>query len=249
MTRFELALTRPPTTLALQALPRTEEIAPATLKREFLEQLKTLRLRAGENLHKAQARYKKNYERVVVRENTELSVGEKACLRVEVTDVVWNHKLESLVQGLHRVMENCGTTQRLSIGDEVVRVSLDRVTRAPTRAQPRQHPRVQETLVDPADLPPTREKLPPTPPARVPRKARFALLEVSPHSTTQEYVVDRVVDAHMNDKGRVLCQVRWFCYNPSKDTWEYKVDIPIQFIRRYWRIKGLTTLNGEINLH
>jgi transposase InsO family protein len=33
MPPFELALTRPPSTLALQALPRADEIAPATLKR------------------------------------------------------------------------------------------------------------------------------------------------------------------------------------------------------------------------
>jgi hypothetical protein len=59
MPPFELALTRPPHTLALQALPRADEVAPNTLKREFLERLKTLRLRAGENLHKAQVRYKR----------------------------------------------------------------------------------------------------------------------------------------------------------------------------------------------
>jgi hypothetical protein len=44
-----------------------------------LERLKTLRLRAGENLHKAQVRYKKSYDREVVRKNTELSVGDEAC--------------------------------------------------------------------------------------------------------------------------------------------------------------------------
>jgi hypothetical protein len=93
MPPFELALTRPPPTLALPSLPRADEIAPDTLKREFLECLKTLRLRAGENLHKAQVRYKKIYERGVVRKNTELSVGDESYLRVEVTDVGRNHKL------------------------------------------------------------------------------------------------------------------------------------------------------------
>jgi hypothetical protein len=37
---------------------------------------------------------------------------------VEVTDVGRNHKLESLVQGPYRVVENAGTTLRLSIGEE-----------------------------------------------------------------------------------------------------------------------------------
>jgi adenylate cyclase class IV len=93
MQPFELALTRPPPTLALHALPRADEVAPAALKREFLERLKTLRLRAGENLHKAQVRYKKSYDRGVVRKNIELLVGDEAYLRVEITDVGWNHKL------------------------------------------------------------------------------------------------------------------------------------------------------------
>jgi hypothetical protein len=56
MPPFELALTMPPITLSLQALPRADEVASATLKREFLERLNTLRLRAGENLHKVQVR-------------------------------------------------------------------------------------------------------------------------------------------------------------------------------------------------
>jgi Integrase core domain len=56
MPPFELALTRPPPTLALPSLPRADKVAPATLKSEYLEQLKTLRLRAGGKLHKAQVR-------------------------------------------------------------------------------------------------------------------------------------------------------------------------------------------------
>jgi hypothetical protein len=199
-------------------------------------------------LHKAQARYKKYYDRGVVRKNTELSVGDEAYLRVEVTDVGRNHKLESLVQGPYRVMENCGTNLRLSIGDEVVRVSSDRVTRAPKRTQAIQQPRALETLAEPAELTQTSETVPPNPSPRVPKKVRFALPEVSSEGFEQEYVVDRVVGAQMNDKGRVLYQVRWFGHNPSEDAWEDKVDIRVHFIRRYWRLKGLTTLNGETTL-
>jgi hypothetical protein len=75
-----------------------------------------------ENLHKAQARYKKSYDRGVVRKYTDLSAGDEAYLRVEVTDVGHNHKSESLVQGPYRVVGNAGTTLQLSIGDEFVRV-------------------------------------------------------------------------------------------------------------------------------
>jgi hypothetical protein len=134
MLPFELVLTMPPPTLSLQAVPRADEVAPATLKREFFERLKTLRLCAGESLRKAQVRYKKSYDRGVVRKNTDLYLGDKAYLRVEISDIGRNHKLKYLVHGPYRVVKNAGTTLRLCIGDETVRVSSDRVTRAPTRS-------------------------------------------------------------------------------------------------------------------
>lgn len=146
MPPFELALSRPPPTLSLQVSPRPEEVSPKTLKREFLERLKTLRLRAGVNLHKAQARYKRNYDRGVYPKNTGLTEGDEAYVRVEVTETGRNHKLESLVQGPYRVVENAGTTFRLQIGDEVVRVSSDRVTRAPSPVNPDTEPRSPVSL-------------------------------------------------------------------------------------------------------
>jgi hypothetical protein len=68
--------------------------------------LKTLRLRAGENLHQAQTRYKRSYDRGVAQKNGKLQEGDEAYPRVEVTDVGRNHKLESLVQGPYQVVEN-----------------------------------------------------------------------------------------------------------------------------------------------
>jgi hypothetical protein len=61
---------------------------------------------------------------------------DEAYVRVEVTDVGRNHKLESLVQGPYRVVKNAGTTFRLKIGEETVNVSSDRVTRGPSRSDP-----------------------------------------------------------------------------------------------------------------
>jgi hypothetical protein len=244
MPPFELALTRPPPTLSLQALPRADEVAPENLEREFLERLKTLRLRAGENLHKAKVRYKKSYDRGVVRKNTELSVGDEPCLRVEITDVGRNHKLESLAQGPYRVEENAGTTLRLCIGDETVRVSSDRVTRAPTRPNPSTPTPTPET---PSVItPPARGKdsVPRKP--KPPRRVRVALPEVIPDPGTREkeYVVDRLVDAQMNEMGQILDQVRWLGYDPAEDTWEEKDELPIHFIRHFWRTKRLSTLES-----
>jgi hypothetical protein len=88
------------------------------------------------NSHQAQACYKKNFDRGVSRKNINLQEGDEAYVRVEVTDVGRSHKLDSLVQGPYRVVENAGTTFRLKIGGETVRVSSDRVTRAPSRSDP-----------------------------------------------------------------------------------------------------------------
>jgi hypothetical protein len=99
MPPFELALSRPPYTLSLQASSRAQELTPKTEKKDFLERLKALRLSDNQNLHKAQTRYKRNYDRGINRKNINLKEGDQAYLRVEVTDIGRNHKLESLVQG------------------------------------------------------------------------------------------------------------------------------------------------------
>jgi transposase InsO family protein len=59
---FSLTFTRPPPNLSLQAKPRREGITPTSAKKRFLERVKTIRLRASENLHKVQARYKSNFD-------------------------------------------------------------------------------------------------------------------------------------------------------------------------------------------
>jgi Chromo (CHRromatin Organisation MOdifier) domain len=61
-------------------------------------------------------------------------------------------------------------------------------------------------------------------------------------------VVDRLVDAQMNDMGHILYQVRWLGYDPAEDTCEEKDELPTHFIRSYWRTKGLSTLEGENTL-
>jgi hypothetical protein len=83
MPPFELALTRPPRPLSLKSQHRTEERTHNTLKREFLERLKTLRLRAGMNLNQSQTRYKKNFDRGVSHRNANLQEKDEACVRVE----------------------------------------------------------------------------------------------------------------------------------------------------------------------
>jgi hypothetical protein len=68
-----------------------------------------------------------------------------------------------------------------------------------------------------------------------PRRVRFALPEdiPDPGPREKEYVVDRLVDAQMNDMGQILYQVRWLGYDPAEDTWEEKDELQAHFIRLY----------------
>jgi hypothetical protein len=99
MPPFELALSRPPRTLSLQNSPPAQELALEKVKKYFLERFLTMRLSANQNLHKAQTRYKRKYDRGISGKSVNLKEGDQAYLRVEVTDIGRNHKLESHVQG------------------------------------------------------------------------------------------------------------------------------------------------------
>jgi Integrase core domain/Chromo (CHRromatin Organisation MOdifier) domain len=258
MPPFELTLSRPPLTLSLQAGPRKEEVTPRTAKQEFLERLKTLRIRAGGNLHQAQVRYKESFDKNVRPKNSEVKEGEEVFLRVEVTEVGRNHKLESLVQGPYRVLDNAGTTFRLRIGAEDVRVSSDRVTPAPRR----------ELSPSPEGIPISSEPVPPVPvngtPSSPPiyrsegqprrpgkRKVHFDLPTPSREarrppstigaSTQGEFVVEKLVDFGESSDGARLYRVRWLGYEANEDTWEHESGLPNAFIRRYWRNKERAT--------
>ena len=151
-------------------------------------------------------------------------------MKVEVTEMGRNHTLESLVQGPYKVLENAGRTFRLQIGDEQVRISSDRVTRAPSRE------------VDPVETPSASSTPSIAPSLRAPdglprsqrRKNTVRFLLPEP-DVEREYVVERIVDAQSDDAGQPLYRVRWMGYTPEEDTWEPEGNLPSHFIRRYWR--------------
>jgi hypothetical protein len=77
----------------------------------MLERLKTLRVRADGKLSAAQTRYKTDYDRGVTRKkNAKLREGDLVYVKVEVTEVGRSHKLDSLVHGPYRVIENAELT-------------------------------------------------------------------------------------------------------------------------------------------
>jgi hypothetical protein len=218
---FELALYRPPPTLSLQAQPLEDELSPTASKQAFLELVKTLRLRASGNLHKAQTRYKRNFESHVRGKNADLKEGDEAYVKVEVTEMGRNHKLESLFQGPYKVLENAKHALRLQIGDEQVRISSDSVTKAPSREfNPVETPPASSTPSVPPALSPT-DGIPRS--QRRKKTVRFLLPEPE---VERDYVIERIVDAQSDNAGQPLYRVRWMGYNPEEDTWEPEGNLP-----------------------
>jgi hypothetical protein len=97
----------------------------------------------------------------------------------------------------------------------------------PSLRPPREKRRVPFTLTDDT-LVPTHDK------ARLPEVPE------------QEYVFDKILDVWETVDGRSrVYRVRWLRYNPNEDTWEPEENLPKQFIRRYWKSKGITTQPGN----
>jgi hypothetical protein len=80
--------------------------------------------------------YKLNYNLDKHIKNAELTEGDEAFAKLEVTEQGRNSKLVSQVQGPYRVAENAGTTLRLHIGEETVRASSYWVTPSRGRKGP-----------------------------------------------------------------------------------------------------------------
>jgi hypothetical protein len=140
--------------------------------------------------------------------NANLKEGDQAYVKVEVTEMGRNSKLESLVEGPYIVVENAGTTLRLQIGDEVVRVSSDRVTPAPRPTT--------ITKSSPANTPPSSDnsgsEVTPRSILRsphAPRRGHLVRFSVTPTAVPNnpEFVIDRMVDAEAS-----MVRVRWLVY-------------------------------------
>jgi Chromo (CHRromatin Organisation MOdifier) domain len=61
------------------------------------------------------------------------------------------------------------------------------------------------------------------------------VMDPGPTRSTEEYVIDRLVDEGRDPKGRTIYRVRWLGYSAEEDNWEWAEHLPAHFIRRYLR--------------
>jgi hypothetical protein len=133
---FELVLSRPPATLAVESLEPGSDNPPSTVKLKFLELLKGLLPMSRRQLADAQDCDNRIYDRGVRLKNSSLSEGSYVFVRRETHEPNVNPKLYQQVDGPYEVVCNDERTLLLRMGDKFIRVSSDRVTPAPEQTGP-----------------------------------------------------------------------------------------------------------------
>jgi hypothetical protein len=129
---FELVLSRPPPPLALEQRIGSNHGSPEEEKRRFVHRLKELVPLAKERLVEAERKYKENFDKDARIANPRFCPNSWVFLRKESVNPEGKSKLDDIAEGPYRVIKSEGHTLVIRIGDDDVRVSASRVTRAPT---------------------------------------------------------------------------------------------------------------------
>ena len=217
---FELVLSRPPPPLAMEQPIGKDYATPEDEKRRFVHRLKELVPLAKERLVEAQRKYKENFDKNARVSSSRYCPDSWVFLRKESRNPEGKSKLDEIAEGPYRVIKSEGHTLVIRIGEDDVRVSATRATRAPkpqTETLPHgdhlvdSHKELQNVTSDPT---PTEIYEP-------------------------EYVMDKIVGLRKADDGTWRYRVRWYGYAREDDTWEPADHIPDNVIRRYHRRVGL----------
>jgi Chromo (CHRromatin Organisation MOdifier) domain len=171
-------------------------------------------------LVEAQRKYKENFDKNARVANPRYCPNSWVFLRKESKNPEGKSKLDEIAEGPYRVIKAENSTLVIRIGNDDVRVSASRVTRAPrppVEVPPHGDNSVDSHRVsrkDPTDLTPTETEEP-------------------------EYVMDKIVGLRKENDGTYRYRVRWYGYSREEDTWEPADHISDNVIRRYHRRVGL----------
>jgi hypothetical protein len=212
---FELVLWRPPPSLTMESPIGKVATLSEDEKRRFVERLKTLVPLAKERLLESQRRYKENFDLHMRVENQKISPESWVFLRREVADPNGSSKLDEFADGPYRVVKSEGHMLVLQIGEDDVRVSKNRVTRAPRPL---------------AEVPIERNN---------PAVDPLGNVDNPTGIDSPEFVIDKIVGLRKADDGKWSYKVRWYGYSVADDTWEPADHLPGNMVRRYHRRVGL----------
>ena len=131
-TPFDLVLSRPPPEFSLHHSVNPRQRPTVEKKADFVIRLDRAIEKAYASLTKAQARYKKDYDRSVRRSNKNIRAGDWIYLDNPEEDP---GKLEYHTTGPHRVIANDGHTLTIDRAGQLERVSSDRLVAGPPPAE------------------------------------------------------------------------------------------------------------------
>ena len=127
-TPFELVLSRPPPVFSLHHKVNPRERPTPGRKADFISRLDVAIQKAYESLSRTQERYKKDYDKSVIRANRFIRAGDWILLDNPETSP---SKLEFHAQGPFRVLSNDGHTFTIDRNGVLERVSSDRLVASP----------------------------------------------------------------------------------------------------------------------
>jgi hypothetical protein len=183
---FELILSRPPATLAVESPESGSDNPPSTVELKVFEQLKGLLPMTRRQLADAQDRYKRIFDRRVRPKNSSLSKGSYVFVRREVHEPNVNPKLYQQVDGPYEVVSNDEHTHLLRMGDNFLRVSSHRVTPVPEQTGSHAEER------NPVTAHSTEHS------------------EATPQHEEPDYVIEKIVGAKLQNDGSHLHRIRWY---------------------------------------
>jgi hypothetical protein len=228
---FELVLSRPPLSMSMESPIREVSEIPEDKNRRFVERIKELVPMAKDRLLESQRRYKENFGSHTRVLNQSTSAESWVYLRREENDPNGSSQLDELATEPYRVVKSEGHTLVLRIGDDDVRVSRNRVTRA---SKPLAEVQIHEdnsasnpieTAASPKDTSPT----------LMGNDIDTSLTgESSP-----EFVIYKIVGLRKADDGSWMHKVRWYGYTPADDTWEPSYHLPGNMVSSYHLRVGL----------
>ena len=216
-TPFELVLSRPPPPFVLDhsskvkrhitplsdAAEEAERKAGKVKDKEaFLASLQDLVAKAGDRLTASQQRYKDNFDRKAQRQLPQLKPDQYVWLDTKQRTGSVN-KLQPSGDGPFRILDVGKGTLVIKRGDDIERVNRARVELAPG--------------------PPTNEKRESWEPTS---------LDFKEKTRGPEWVVDRILNHHIDEDGAYSFHVRW--YGPYKDTWQPRSDLNEETVARYF---------------
>jgi len=185
-----------------------EEEPPSTprqAREKFRKRLDEMISLVQKSMDKAQARYKRHFEKRVKTRREALRVGDRVFVKSHENQ---GGKLIFKTKGPYQILKTDGRRLTIKGTDGIRTINGNHATLAPEPPEG-----------DPAW-------------ARALKAWRVPSLPSSSEKT-MEAVFDQFVGQGYDDNGRLMLKVRWLGYGPREDTWEYVADLPTEKVRQY----------------